>query len=112
MARVRERDEHWAPALEALRAICSLLPGVIETVSFGNPTFKAGRKTFTVLDAYQGSTCVWLACGAERRAALLEQEGFFPSPYDRAGTAVCCSAGGIDWSDFAGLVREAYERAV
>ncbi len=112
MARVRERDEHWAPALEALRAICLALPGVVETVSFGNPTFKAGRKTFAVLDAYQGSTCIWLACGAERRAALLKQDGFFPAPYDRAGTAVCRKAGGLDRSDFADLVREAYGRSI
>ncbi len=112
MARVRERDEDWAPALEALRAICLALPGVIETVSYGNPTFKAGRKTFAVLDAYQGSTCVWLACGAERRPALLEAEGFFAAPYDRNQTAVCRRAAGIAWPTFADLVREVYARAL
>ncbi len=109
MARVRERDEHWAPALDELRAICGGLPGVVETVSFGNPTFKAGRKAFAVLDAYRGATCVWLACGAERRPALLEAEGFFPAPYDRAGAAVCRRVDTIDWAAFASLVREAYE---
>ena len=112
MARVREHDEHWAPALEELRAICTALPGVIETVSFGNPTFKAGRKTFAVLDAYQGATCVWLACGAERRPVLLAEEGFFAAPYDRNQAAVCRKAEGIVWPAFADLVREVYERAL
>ena len=112
MARTRERDEYWTPALVELRAICMALPDVVETISFGNPTFKAGRKTFAVLDAYKGSTCVWLACGAERRPALLDEEGFFPAPYDRAQAAVCRRAEGIDWPAFADLVRETYARVI
>jgi len=112
MARQRERDEHWQTALAELRAICLALPGAAETFSFGNPAFKVGRKTFAVLDDYRGATCVWLACGPGRRADLLSEEGFFPSPYDRAGVALCRAAAGIDWPDFAKVVRESYERAL
>jgi len=112
MARTREKDEHWDGALRELRAVCGGLPGVTETLSYGNPAFKAGRKTFAVLDIYRGGSCVWLLCGADRREALLSEPGFFPAPYDRTGVAVCRVAADIDWPNFTGLVRESYERAV
>ena len=40
--------------LERLRAICRRLPEVIETTTFGHPTFQAGKKkTFVVLDDHE-----------------------------------------------------------
>jgi predicted DNA-binding protein (MmcQ/YjbR family) len=112
MTRPQVRDADWDEALSRLRALCGELPGVAETTAWGNPTFKVGRKAFAVLDAYQGASCVWLLCGAERRAALLAEPGFFPAPYDRAGAAVCRRAATIDWAAFAPLLRESYERAL
>jgi predicted DNA-binding protein (MmcQ/YjbR family) len=112
MAKLRAKDEHWDGALLKLRAICDDLPGVTETVSFGNPAFKMGRKTFAVLDIYRNATCIWLACGQEQRAELLALPGFFAAPYDRAAAAVCRIAEGVDWSDFAALVRECYTKAL
>jgi predicted DNA-binding protein (MmcQ/YjbR family) len=112
MAKLRVKDEHWDTALENLRAVCGGLPEVSETLSYGNPAFKVGRKTFAVLDVYRGASCIWLACGPERRAELLGREGFFPAPYDRAGVAVCRTAEGVDWPAFAELVRETYAYAL
>jgi predicted DNA-binding protein (MmcQ/YjbR family) len=112
MARSHKRDEHWDAALEALRAVCGALPEVTESLSFGNPAFKVGRKTFAVLDTYRNATCVWLLCGPDRREQLLSQPEFFPSPYDRTKVAVCRIASTINWPAFADLVRECYERAV
>lgn len=111
MSRTQVRDCHWDGALAQLRLVCGELPGVVEAVAWGNPSFKAGGRAFAVLDAYQGASCVWLLCGPERREALLAEPGFFPAPYDRARAAVCRRAASIDWAAFAPLVRESYERA-
>ena len=112
MARIRIKDHRWEQGLEQLRGICGGLPGVVETLTYGNPTFKVANKTFAVLDIYQGSTCVWLACGPAEREALLGQEGFFPAPYDRAKAAVCRSIEALDWSAFSERVKAAYERCL
>ena len=112
MAKPRERDEHWQGALAELRAICGELPAFSETLSFGNPSFKVGRRTLAVLDAYRGATCIWLACGSDRRAELLLQPGYFAAPYDRTQVAVCRAAAGLDWPAFAPIVRESYDRAL
>lgn len=109
MARERQRDEHWDGALQALRAVCGELPGVTETLSYGNPAFKVGKKPFAILDAYRGGSCVWLLCEPARRDDLLAQDGFFAAPYDRAKAAVCRSAAGIDWPTFGPLLRDSYE---
>ena len=109
MAKPRERDEHWDGALQQLRTICGELPGVTETLSYGNPTFKVGKKPFAVLDAYRNETCVWLLCDQDRREELLGKDGFFAAPYDRAKAAVCRSAADIDWPVFGHLLRDSYE---
>ena len=44
--------------LANLRPICLALPEARETTTFGHPTFQAGKKTFAVLDHYQGVECL------------------------------------------------------
>ena len=99
----------YLQALERLRAECADWPGVTETTSWGNPTFKANGKAFAVLDRYSGSYCVWLRCGSEQRQALVEREGYFPAPYDRQKQAVCRSLEGLNWSRFRRVLRQSYE---
>jgi len=96
-------------ALTRLRAECADWPGVTETTGWGNPTFKANRKSFAVLDRYQGGYCIWLRCDPARREALLGEEGFFSAPYDKNETAICRRLGGLDWDGFRGLLRHSYE---
>jgi hypothetical protein len=59
-----------ASILKRLRAICSQLPGVVETVTFGHPTFQAGKKkTFVVLDDHErddGALCLVFKASPER----------------------------------------------
>ena len=99
----------FARALERLRAACRDWPGVIETTSWGNPTFEANGKAFAVLDRYRGSYCIWVRCGRERRAALLGQQGYFPAPYDQRKEAVCRKLEKLDWRRFGKVLRESYE---
>ena len=73
-----------ATLLRHLRALVQPWPEVAESVTFGsNPTFKAGRKAFAVLDRYQGVGCLCLrTADAATRARLLRQDRFFEPPYD------------------------------
>ena len=96
-------------ALSRLRAECAQWPGVVEALSWGNPTFKANRKSFAVLDRYQGGYCIWVRCTGERRERLLAQDGFFAAPYDRHQGAICRRLEGLDWAGFRDVLRNSYE---
>lgn len=109
MAQDAHASPEYAKALKRLRAECADWPGVVETTSWGNPTLEAGGKAFAVLDRYQGSYCIWVLCGSERREALLKLKGYFPAPYDRKKQAVCRKLERMDWKRFGNVLRESYE---
>ncbi len=46
-------------ALEKLRPICLELPEVIETVTYGNPTFMAGKHGWTSLQVESVGNSQW-----------------------------------------------------
>ena len=102
-------DPKYLEALNRLRAESAGWPGVVETTSWGNPTFKANGKTFAVLDHYRGSYCIFVNCAGATREALLAQEGFFSAPYDKHKQSVCRQLEGLDWDEFRELLRGSYE---
>lgn len=112
MARDPGDDPQYVAALERLRAECTGWPGVTETTSWGNPTFKADGRGFAVLDRYKEKYCLYVQCGSARRAALLDREGWFAAPYDKKQQAVCRLLDGLDWDEFLLVLRESYERVM
>ena len=98
-------------ALTVLRPICMALPGSAETVTFGNPTFKASGKSFAVLDEYKGHACLWLRVDPGRRDELLGLPGWFKSPYDPRETALCCDLKHVDWTLAEGLATDSHRLA-
>jgi predicted DNA-binding protein (MmcQ/YjbR family) len=112
MAKAPAPGPEYEAALARLRALSADWPGVTETTSWGNPTFKAAGKSFAVLDRYKGDYCIWLRCDPARREDLLAREGYFPAPYDKNRTAVCRLLDGLDWDEFRHLVRDSYERVM
>jgi len=70
-----------ATLLPRLRRICLRLPGTNETVSWGHPTFKAGGKTFCVLERYKGHLTMCFQLPAGDAAAALRDARFFKTPY-------------------------------
>jgi hypothetical protein len=48
--RLRELSPSATKAVVRLRAASESLAGVVETVTFGNPTFKVKQKTIAVVD--------------------------------------------------------------
>ena len=105
-------DPQFVAALARLREECAGWPGVAETTSWGNPTFKANKRSFAVLDHYRGQYCIYVQCAGERREQLLGREGYFAAPYDKKNQALCRQIDGLDWDEFRTVLRESYESAM
>ncbi|HTN51876.1 MAG TPA: MmcQ/YjbR family DNA-binding protein [Anaeromyxobacter sp.] len=90
-------DPDAQDALVRLRRLLAGCADVEETVTFSNPTFKAGGKAFAVLDHYRGAGCLWLRVELAERDRLLSQEGWFESPYDPRRSALCVRLDSVDW---------------
>jgi len=112
MAKELILDDDAKAALARLRKICLALPEVSESLTFGNPTFKAGKKAFAVLDRYKGEYCIWFRCAASLRKQLLSDDAYFPALYDKAGAALCRKLKGTNWTKFKPLIRASYEIAI
>jgi len=108
----RKRDVRTSSAIDRLRAVCVAFPGVEESKSWGNPTFKANGKAFAVLDHYKGEECIWFRCAPAMRETLLKDDAFFAAPYDKAKAAMCAKTSGIKWTDMRKLLRASYELAL
>ena len=100
-----------AELLARLREICLPLPECKETLTWGNPTFVAGKKQFAILDRYHERWCIAFAVSSERQRELLKRSGFFPAPYGAKYGWVCRDAEGrIGWKDMQRLLVESYRK--
>lgn len=98
--------------LTRLRRTCLALPEVFETMSFGHPTFKAGKtakKIFAVFENYRGEDTICLKATLEDQALLTLDPRFFVAPYiGKHGWTSMRTAGALDWDEVEDLVRESY----
>src|SRR2546429_578863 len=94
--------------LTKLRALCLALPEVSEVPSWGHPNFKAGKKTFAVLEEYKGEWAVAFNAGLPHQEALVaSSERFYVTPYSgKHGWVSMRVAGGVDWKELAPLVMK------
>lgn len=98
-----------ATLLPRLRRICLRLPGTSETVSWGHPTFKAGGKTFCVLERYKAHLTMRFKLPAADAAASLRDARFFKTPYvGDKGWVSLIVATPPDWSEIAELALKSY----
>jgi predicted DNA-binding protein (MmcQ/YjbR family) len=101
-----------AAVLVRLRRICRSLPEVVETTTFGHPTFQAGKKkTFVVLDDHEckDALCIVFKAPAREQARLLEDPRFIPSKFGakHGWTALKVDAA-PDWQRIGELVSASY----
>jgi predicted DNA-binding protein (MmcQ/YjbR family) len=98
-----------AAILSRLRRLCLALPEASETVTFGHPTFRAGKKTFAVFENYRGEDTVCFKATLEDQALLVLDPRFFVAPYIGArGWTSMRVAKGVDWAELTDLLRESY----
>jgi predicted DNA-binding protein (MmcQ/YjbR family) len=96
-------------ALKKLRAICADLPGMVETVTWGHPTFKVGKKAFAVLEPYKGEFAIAFKASFADQAALTMQPRFYITPYSgKHGWTSLRLEGKLDWREIRELVERAY----
>jgi predicted DNA-binding protein (MmcQ/YjbR family) len=92
-------------ATRQLREICLELPETTETLTFSHPTWQAGRKTFCVLDRYQGVDCVCFKTTLDKQKALLARDGFFAAPYGGKMGWTCARIDAeLDWEELEELI--------
>jgi predicted DNA-binding protein (MmcQ/YjbR family) len=110
--RARELSPSAVTATARLRAASASLAGVVETLAFGNPSFKVNQKTFAVVDRYDDRDCLWLLVEPGSRDLLLKRRGWFASPYDPKRAALCCELALFDWRRLNPLLRASYNLAL
>ena len=95
--------------LKKLRALCLKLPDARETVTFGHPTFQAGKKTFCVLEEYKGELCIVFKAELPDQQALIQSPRFFTAPYiGKHGWVSLRTNGKLDWGEIRDLVTESH----
>lgn len=104
-----KKKASMAKVLERLRRIALALPEASETVSFGHPTFRAGKKTFAVFENYRGEDTICFKATREDQALLVLDPRFFVAPYvGQHGWTSMRVGSGIDWGEAKELVHESY----
>ena len=92
-----------------MREICSALPEVQEVKTWGHPTFKAGTKTFAVLERYNGHLCICFKATLPLQQLLIEDPRFFKTPYiGKQGWVSLIADKPPNWREVRQLIKESY----
>ena len=103
-------------ALTRLRKLCLALPEAHEVEAWGEPTFRVRNKLFAMYaDASShhgaGRPGVWCKAAPGNQALMVRAapDRFFVPPYvGPSGWVGVFLEGDVDWSELAGLLRDAY----
>ena len=103
-------------SIDALRALCMGLPEVVERLSHGEPTFFIeGKKTFVMtVDDHHGDANIGFWCaappGVQAEMVAENPDRFFVPPYvgGRGWLGVRFDDVGVDWTEMAEIVDQAY----
>jgi hypothetical protein len=99
--------------LMRLRRLCLSMPGAMEKISHGEPTFFTPRRVFAMFANNHhddGHIAVWLPAGPGVQAALVEEapEIYFRPPYVGPAGWVGVELSEIDDEWLGSLIREAF----
>lgn len=106
--------------MKRIRPVALGLPGVVERLSHGSPTFftAEGRKGKTFASVHderelgEGRLCLWAAGPKELQEALVDgqPERFFVPPYvgHRGWVGLRLDLPAVDWDEVAGVIEDAH----
>ena len=99
-----------AQILTRVRKICLSLPGAVETVTFGHPTFQVHGKTFLVLETYKGELGICVKVEKELQGIFLDDQRFFRTPYigKHGWVTLKVYAARLNWTEIKALARGSY----
>ena len=100
--------------LQRVRRICLALPGTLEKLSHGEPTFFVRKRVFTMFANNHhgdGRVAVWIPVSPGAQSALVESDPsvFFFPPYVGVSGWVGIILERMDDEDLAFHIREAWE---
>jgi predicted DNA-binding protein (MmcQ/YjbR family) len=96
------------PVLARARALCLSLPETTEVLSWGHPTFRAGKKTFVAFEQIAGRPSIAFRLAAADVERLLQRRQFFSTPYGRGLWVSVWADAKLEWALVADLVRRSY----
>jgi predicted DNA-binding protein (MmcQ/YjbR family) len=92
-----------------LRAMCLVLPEVTEALQFGTPTWRAGKKTFAGVHAYDGPLRLTFWVGVERQALMTADPRFtIPAYLGHNGWIALDVSQDADWNAIEALLHDSY----
>ena len=99
--------------LNRLRCVCSAIPGTIEKISHGEPTFFTPKRVFAMFSNNHhgdGHVAVWIPTAPGAQAALIEEspETYFRPPYVGVAGWVGVELSKVDDEQLGALIREAF----
>ena len=95
--------------LEQLDALCARLPETSQARQFGNPVWKAGKKTFVSTAYYTGRMTLSFWVGPERQLALSDAPRYhIPAYMGHNGWISLDVEDHADWDEIEGLLLESY----
>jgi predicted DNA-binding protein (MmcQ/YjbR family) len=77
----KRSNEMGAQVLEKMRLVCLDFPETNEHKAWGHPNFRAGKKTFAVLETYKGVLSIAMKVGTTKQRQLLRDGRFYETPY-------------------------------
>jgi hypothetical protein len=99
--------------LNRVRGICNSIPGTIEKISHGEPTFFTPKRVFAMFSNNHhgdGHVAVWIPAAFGVQAALIEEssETYFRPPYVGVSGWVGVELAKVDDEQLGALIREAF----
>ena len=96
--------------VDRLRKICSALPGTIETITFGHPSFKVNDRTYVVVETYKGDLSICFKVGETIQGAFLQDPRFYLTPYTGkyGWISLKVHAAPLNWTEIKALVKESH----
>jgi hypothetical protein len=103
--------------LARLRRICASLPGTVEKISHGEPTFFTPKRVFAMFSNNHhgdGHIAVWVPSAPGVQAALIEEapDVYFRPPYVGVSGWVGVELARVDDAQLGALLREAFRLMV
>ena len=96
------------PVFTRARRLCLSLPESSETLSWGHPNFRAGRKTFCAFEIIKGRPSIAFRLPPKEATGALIDGRSFATPYGRGLWISVWVDGAVDWKQLASLVDRSY----
>ena len=100
--------------IKRLRRLCLSIPGAVEKISHGEPTFFTPKRVFAMFSNNHhgdGHIAVWLPAGPGVQEAVIEEapEIYFRPPYVGGAGWIGVELSKVDDDQLGSLIREAYQ---